>query len=110
MKNSAIDTQFLIFNESQIKAIKLIINKNFWGDCDQEYADGKTYETYGYYTNTQKGKEWSGTISGISKKIKSSKTNLFNTCPNWWGDNSGDMMFFNIDLIDKDQLEEWAKN
>ena len=32
MKNSAIDTQFSIFNESQIQAIKLIINKNFWGN------------------------------------------------------------------------------
>lgn len=100
---------FSIFNESQIEAIKQIIRNGFWGDCDQEYADKKTYDSIGYRTNLNKGKEWSGKLSGISKKIHRTGTNLICMCSDWWGDGSGDMMFFNRDLLDEKELENWAK-
>ncbi len=104
------DELFAIFNESQIEAIKLIIRKGFWGDCDQEFSDAKTYYGHGYFTNMNKGKEWSGKLSGISKTLKKSGTNLIIMCSDWWGDGSGDMMFFNMELIDEKELETWANN
>ena len=109
MTKTKIDEQFAIFNESQIEAIKLIFNKGFWGDCDQDFADKKNYYAHGYFTNMNKGKEWSGKLSGISKTLKASGTNLISMCSDWWGDGSGDMMFFNMELIDEKELENWAK-
>jgi len=103
-----IEKEFAIFSDSQIEAIKLIVKKGFWGDCSQEFADKKTYYAYGYFTNLNKGKEWSGTLSGISKKIKSSGINIISMFSDWWQDGSGDMMFFNMELIDEKELEEWA--
>lgn len=100
---------FAMFNEKQIEAIKLIIRNGFWGDCDQDFADKKTYYAHGYSTNMNKGKEWSGILSGISKTLKSSGTNLISMCSDWWQDGSGDMMFFNMELIDEKELENWAQ-
>jgi len=100
---------FTVFNDSQIEAIKLIIRKGFWGDCDQEFADQKTYYAHGYFTNMNMGKKFSGLMSGISKKIKSSNTNAISMCSDWWQDSSGDVMFFNMELIDEQELKNWAK-
>lgn len=99
---------FEIFNEKQIEAIKLIVRKGFWGDCDQEFPDKKTYYAHGYFTNMNKGKEFSGLMSGISKTLKSSGTNLISMCSDWWQDGSGDMMFFNMEIIDDEALQQWA--
>ncbi len=104
-----IEEAFSIFNDNQIEAIKLIVRKGFWGDCSQEFADKKTYYAHGYYTNMSKGKEFSGLMSGISKTLKASTTNLISMCSDWWGDGSGDMMFFNMELIDEKELQNWAK-
>jgi hypothetical protein len=50
-------------------------------------------------------------LSGISKKITKSGTTAIKMCPDWWGDGSGDMMFFNMDLLEctYEELEEWAE-
>ncbi len=104
--------QFKIFTEKQIEAIKLIVRKGFWGDCDQEFGTKQisTHYAFGYYTNMDKGKEFSGIMSGISKVIASSNTNVIAMCSDWWGDGkSGDMMFFNMELIDDKELTKWAK-
>ena len=104
---------FKIFSEKQIEAIKLIVRKGFWGDCDQEFGTKviTTNYAHGYYTNMNKGKEFSGIMSGISKVIVSSDTNVISMCSDWWGDGiSGDMMFFNMDLIDDKELTEWAES
>lgn len=98
-----------IFSEKQIETLKEIIKNGFWGDCMNEFADKKTYYSYGYETNLKKSKVHSGIVSGISKTIKSSGMNLIALCPNFWGDNTGDMMLFNMDLIDEKDLEEWAR-
>jgi len=102
---------FNIFTEKQIEAIKSIIKKRCWGDTDMEFGKNKEINyALGYYTNLDKGKEFSGILSGISKTIKSTETNVIKMCPDWWGDNSGDMMFFNMDLLEckELELEQWA--
>jgi hypothetical protein len=104
-----IEEAFSIFNEKQIEAIKLIVREGFWGDCEQEFADKKTYYAHGYYTNMSKGKQFSGLMSGVSKTLKTSGTNLISMCSDWWQDGSGDMMFLNMDLIDETELKNWAK-
>ena len=104
-----IEDVFSIFNEKQIQAIKLIIKEGFWGGCDQEFGDKKNYSAHGYFTNLKKGKEFSGLMSGVSKILKSSGTNLISMCSDWWGDGSGDMIFFNMELIDEKELLDWAK-
>lgn len=100
---------FAFFSETQIEAIKEIIRSGFWGDSDQGFQDEKIYYAYGYTTNMGKGKEWSGKLSGISKKIESSNTNVIIHCSDYWQDGSGDMMFFNMELLDSDELSDWAK-
>jgi len=107
-KTINLEEGFAMFNEKQIEAIKLIIRKGLWGDCDKEFADKKTYYAHGYETNMGKGKEFSGLMSGVSKTLKLSGTNLISMCSDFWGDGSGDMMFFNMDLIDENELENWA--
>jgi|GEM_PF-2280148 len=102
---------FSIFNEEQIEAIKLILREGGWGDTDMEFGN-KIHPNYayGYYTNMKKGKQFSGLMSGISKKIKSSETEAVKMCSDWWGDGNGDVMFFNLDFLDETELDNWAEN
>jgi hypothetical protein len=109
-QNVKIEQAFSIFNENQIEAIKLIIREGFWGDCGERFADNKIYSANGYYTNMNKGKQFSGIMSSVSKTIKSSETNLILMISDWWQNGRGDMMFFNMDLIDETELENWANN
>jgi len=103
---------FKIFTEKQIEAIKLIIINGYWGDCDIEFGSStETAYACGYSTNLDKNKQFSGLMSGISKTIKASGTVAIKMCSDWWGDGSGDMMFFNMGLFecDDNELLEWAK-
>ncbi len=104
---------FNIFTEKQIETIKEIIIKGFWGDADIEFGENeKTNYGLGYFTNMGKGKAFSGFMSGIAKTIDSSNTEAIKMCSDWWQDGSGDMMFFNADLLecDSDELKKWATN
>lgn len=107
-----------IFTEKQIEVIKDIITHGGWGDCDMEFGDNLTNNhAWGCLTNLKdKGKysrkELSGICSGISKKIKESNCKSVKMVSDWWQDGSGDMMFFNLDLLgidDSIELDEWAK-
>lgn len=103
--------EFNIFTEKQLEAIKLIIIKGGWGDCDMKFGTNKECnDAYGYFTNMDKSKEFSGLMSGIAKTIKKSGTTAIKMCSDWWGDGSGDMMFFNMDLLEcnANELGEWA--
>jgi hypothetical protein len=100
---------FSMFNENQQQALKMIVRQGFWGDTDMTFNDEECYYSYGYFTNMGNGKQYSGTLSGISKKIKSSGTNLIFMCSDWWGDGSGDMMFFNMELIEEADLKSWSE-
>ena len=104
---------FNIFNENQIQTIKEIIIKGHWGSTDIKFGkNAETTEAEGFLTKINKTKEHSGTVSGIAKTIKSSKTTAFANCSNWWGDGSGGMMFFNLEQLDCTfgELLTWAKN
>lgn len=106
---------FSIFSEKQIEAIKSIIRNGAWGDTDMEFGDNKeTNYAYGFFTNRASGrtKEFSGICSGISKKIKESNCKAVKMVSDWWGDGkSGDMMFFNIDLLGTSrELFEWSES
>ena len=98
-----------MFNDKQIAAIKLVINRGFWGDTDLIFDDKKEYSADGFFTNGLGGKEWSGAMSGISRTIKKAETNLIASRSDWWGDGNGDMLFINTELIDADELRDWAK-
>lgn len=111
------------FTEKQILAIKDTINHGYWGDCTMEFLnpDGTWTEakwTDGYITNdAHKSGHWanrrslSGVFSGISKKICQRNLPFILHMHDWWGDGSGDVMFFNYDALDctRDELEEWAR-
>lgn len=99
---------FAIFSEKQIEAIKSVVKNNFWGDTDHTFADENTYYAYGYFTNMKKGKDFSGIMSGISKTIKATGTNLVSMCSDWWNDGSGDMMFLNMELLNEKEVKDWA--
>ncbi len=111
MENKTVELlNSLNFTEVQIQTLKSIVIEGFWGDTDMDFEDGETYYSYGYCTNLKGGKTHSGIMSGISKKLKESKTNLISMCSDWWGDGAkdGDMMFFNMELLDSDELTNWA--
>lgn len=110
---------FAMFSEKQIEALKLIITRGAWGSCDMNFEGfDKTSSAFGYFTNQKHfgggyhfpPSSWSGIIAGISKVIDNEKLNFICMQSNWWGDNSGDMLFINWDLINVDELEKWASN
>lgn len=108
MTNEEINKLFDFLNEDQIEAIKLIVRTGFWGDADQSFQDGNVYYAHGHYTNMGKGKDWSGRMSGVVKSIKNSKTNVIVSCSDYWGNGSGDMMFFNMEILEQKSLRKWA--
>lgn len=106
---------FEVFNEKQLEVIKDIAKFDPWGDTDMEFNSDKCSYAYGFFTNKvpskYKGKEFSGICSGISKTIKSTGNQAITICNDYWGDGSGDMMFFNFDLLgitDVNELIKWA--
>lgn len=113
MKNELLN----VFNEKQIEVIKDIINFGAWGSADQEFGDNTTSNyAYGFVTNLEgkgkyKGKEFSGICSGIAKVIKSTNCKAVKMISDFWDDGSGDIMFFNMDLLEAEtkDLYEWAK-
>ena len=104
------------FTEKQIDVIKKVIRFGAWGDCDLEFGDNKeTNYAYGYETNISKktnysGKEFSGICSGIAKTIKTKNLNFVKNISDYWGDGSGDMLFLNYDILDREEIESWATN
>ena len=56
-------------------------------------------------------------MSGISKKIDATHTDMVANFPDWWGDGTGDMVFFNHHALGFDDstngwaaLDEWSKS
>lgn len=110
------------FTPKQIQAIKDTIRYGFWGDADQEFlkADGTFTEAksvYVYITNdAHKGghfpsrRSLSGVFSGIARRIQEKHLPFIYNIHDWWGDGSGDVMYFDVDLLEctYEELEEWA--
>ena len=113
-----------IFNEKQIQAMKDAWRYGQWGDCEILFnGENENSWALGACTNDIKvakhftGRQISGIMSGISKKIAETKTNLVENIPNWWGDGTGDMIFFNYEAFEFenssiawDAFNEWSKS
>lgn len=109
---------FNIFSARQKIAIKDAIIHGLWGNIDHCFnGDNENVNTYGYCTgDIYKGghftaREISGVCSGISKIINRNKLDFINYDPDYWGDNSGGMIFINLEKIDAtlEELKTWAK-
>ena len=110
------------FTEKQIQAMKDAWKYGQWGDCEIcFYGDNKDSYAIGACTNDIKdgkhftGRQISGIMSGISKAIIEKNCKLVENIPDWWGDGSGDMIFFNANAFDFnegedawDEFNKWA--
>ena len=110
------------FTEKQIQAMKDAWKYGSWGDCDiMFYGDDHNSYAFGACTNDIKngdhfsGRQISGILGGISRNIKNKNCNLVENIPDWWGDGSGDMIFFNVNAFGLseatdawDEFNKWA--
>ena len=114
-----------IFTAKQIQVLKDAWRYGAWGDAQVNFREDEDRFGFGACTNDAKrgghftGRQISGIMSGISKKIVETNTNMIASFPDWWGDGSGDMVFFNIDILCSDltedgkeweMMDEWAKS
>lgn len=112
-----------VFNEKQIQAMKDCWRYGAWGDAEVNFGGEHDEWGLGACTNDIKkgghftGRQVSGIISGISKKIDESGTNMVACFPDWWGDRTGDMMFFNTEALgfnnstdSWEALNDWSKS
>lgn len=108
------------FTEKQIEALKDAWKYGSWGDCEIRFGnDDEDSWALGACTNDIKrggrftGRQISGIVSGISKV----NNNLVECISDWWGDGSGDMVFFNYGLLGYDNssdawkaFNEWSNS
>ena len=120
--NKITETLSNFFTEKQIQAMKDAWKYGSWGDCDiMFYGDDHDSYAFGACTNDIKqgghfsGRQISGILGGISRNIKNKNCNLVENIPNWWGDGSGDMIFFNVNAFDLseatdvwDEFNKWS--
>ena len=112
-----------IFTEKQIQVLKDSWRYGSWGDAEVNFGKDKDEWGLGACTNDAKhgrhftGRLISGIMSGISKKIDATHTDMVVNFPDWWGDGTGDMVFFNIEALGFDNstdgwsaLDEWSKS
>jgi len=113
-----------IFTEKQIQVLKDAWRYGAWGDAEVNFGEiDKDDWGLGACTNDAKngghftGRQISGIMSGISKKIDATGTNMVASFPDWWGDGTGDMVFFNIESLGYENgddgwraLDEWSKS
>ena len=112
-----------IFTEKQIQVLKDAWRFGAWGDSDINFGRDEDDWGLGACTNDAKagdhftGRQISGIMSGISKKIDATHTDMIANFPDWWGDGTGDMVFFNTRAFGYensdefwDALNEWSKS
>ena len=107
-----------IFSEKEIQAIKDTIIYGAWGDTDIEF-DGIDFPAWGFCTNDCsqgghfKGREVTNIWKSIASKIKKTEASKFMKHANdWWGDGTGDMVFFRMGGFFEggyNELVAWAK-
>lgn len=111
-----------IFTEKQIQLLKDAWRYGSWGDSEVDFGGDEDEWGLGACTNDAKigkhftGRQISGIMSGIAKKINKTHTDLIASYPNWWGDGTGDMVFFNTRAFGYDNstefwdaLNKWSK-
>lgn len=102
------------FNEKQIQVIKDTLSHGGWGDCDMEFND-KQKIAWGACTNDafnsgnyENRRSLSGIFSGIKRIIETTDAgNYLAMRSDWWGDGSGDMMFFAWMAMGYESLDEF---
>ena len=112
-----------IFTEKQIQVLKDSWRYGSWGDAEVNFGKGEDEWGLGSFTNYAKkgrhftGRQISGIMSSIAKKINSTGTNIIASFPDWWDDGTGSMIFFNIEALGYDNssdaweaLDEWSKS
>lgn len=112
-----------IFTEKQIQVLKDAWRYGAWGDSEVNFGKDEDEWGLGACTNDAKkgghftGRQISGIMSGISKKIDATGTDMVASFPDWWGDGTGDMVFFNHHALGFDNstdgwaaLDEWSKS
>ena len=112
-----------IFTEKQIQVLKDSWRYGSWGDAEVNFGKDKDEWGLGACTNDAKngghftGRQISGIMSGISKKIDATHTDMVVNFPDWWDDGTGDMVFFNIEALGFDNstdgweaLDKWSKS
>ena len=81
-----------IFTEKQIQVLKDSWRYGSWGDAEVNFGKDKDEWGLGACTNDAKhgghftGRQISGIMSGISKKIDATHTDMVVNFPDWWGD------------------------
>ena len=121
--NKITETLSKIFTEKQIQAMKDAWKYGQWGDAEVNFGGEDDEWGLGACTNDIKeggrftGRQISGIMSGISKRIDETGTNMVANFPDWWGDDSGDMIFFNhhaLGFEDSskgwDELNKWSNS
>lgn len=111
-----------IFTEKQIQLLKDTWKYGSWGDSEVDFGGDEDEWGLGACTNDAKygkhftGRQISGIMSGIAKKINTTHTNLIASYPDWWDDGTGDMVFFNTRAFGYenstefwDALNKWSK-
>ena len=112
-----------IFTEKQIQALKDAWRYGAWGDSEVNFGGDEDEFGLGACTDDIhlgkhfSGRQISGIMSGISKKIDQTGTDLVASYPDWWGDGTGDMVFFNYHAFRFDNstdawkaFNEWSKS
>ena len=112
-----------IFTEKQIQILKDAWRYGAWGDAEVNFGKDEDEWGLGACTNDAKngghfaGRQISGIMSGISKKIDSTSTDMVANFPDWWGDGTGGMVFFNIQALGYENgddgwraLDKWSKS
>lgn len=122
--NKITETLAQFFTDKQIQAMKDAWRYGQWGDCEIAFpgTEGDSW-ALGACTNDIKngknftGRQVSGILSGISKRISETQCGLVENIPDWWGDGSGDMIFFNYEKFGYDNsstawdaFNEWSKS
>lgn len=116
MKEINVILEKLTKDEKQL--LKDTIVYGLWGDTEEEFLNDKgeveTDSCYGYCTNDAvhgkhfSGRKISGLFSSMYKKLcPNGVGEIISNCNDWWGDNSGDMLFIRIDYVKA--FENWAK-
>lgn len=112
-----------VFNTKQIQAMKDAWRYGQWGDCEIVFWVDEESWALGACTNDIKiggnftGRQISGIVSSISKRIDEVKTNMVKNIHDWWGDGTGDMIFFNYGVFGFENsseawnaFNEWSKS
>lgn len=119
MKKLSINEIVSCLTEDEKTLLKDTIKYGSWGDTEVDFLDENNnvcnLPCYGYCTNDAKkgnhfkGRKISGLFSSMLKKLcKDDIGYIFSYYSDYWGDNSGDMLFIRSEYTE--DFEKWASD